>query len=77
MALDTKFWKDAGERAAKTVAQTAVALFAASGGNLVKLDLKNLALVSLTAGLVSVLTSIGSAKVNGDSSSASLVDPPK
>ena len=66
------FWKDAGERALKTVAQSMVALLTAGSFNLLSVDYKNLLSVSLFAGLTSLLTSVASASV-GSTNSASLV----
>lgn len=66
-----KFWSDATERAIKTFAQAAVAVLALSAG---LIDVSWLAAFSTAglAGLISFLTSIGSATV-GDHESASLV----
>lgn len=64
------FWMDAGERAVKTVAQTAVALLSASGISLLTLDWKGLVASVGLAGLLSLLTSIAS---SGSGNSASLV----
>lgn len=68
------FWKDTFERAAKTVAQTAAALLVAGGTDLISAPWQDVAAVSGMAGLVSVLTSIGSGAVkSGTVSPASLV----
>lgn len=61
-----EFWDYSGERAIKTVAQTALAVIAAQGvGNIVgihlglfNLDWINLISVSGLAGLMSILTSV-------------------
>lgn len=66
------FWKDTAERCVKTIAQTMVAMLTAGATGLLTVDYINLLSVAGLAGLVSVLTSIGSASV-GDSKSASLV----
>lgn len=68
--LTRKFWEDAAERAIKTVAQSMVALLGAGAVGL--LDVNWLAMLSTSglAGLVSLLTSIGSAQLtNTDSAS--------
>ncbi len=53
-----KFWEFAGERAIKTVAQSAVAFLGGGTVGLFAIDYYSLASVSLGAGLLSVLTSI-------------------
>lgn len=64
------FWYDAIERSVKTIAQSMVALLGASQvPGLLNLDITALLSVSGLAGLISLLTSIGSAGVNGDGAS--------
>jgi|TARA_R110000796_G_scaffold246384_1_gene371133 hypothetical protein len=60
MTIFTKeFWLDtAGERAVKTVAQTAIATLGGGSIGLFAIDWASLASISLGAGLLSVLTSI-------------------
>ena len=53
-----EFWTYAGERAIKTIAQTAVAFLGTGTIGLFSVDFYSLASVSLGAGLLSVLTSI-------------------
>lgn len=62
------FWLQAGERAIKTFAQTAVAMLAAETLNVFQADLLATLGVSLGAALLSVLTSVASARVHGDDS---------
>ena len=62
------FALQAGERALKTFAQTAVAMLGAEALNVFQADLLATIGVSLGAGLLSVLTSIASARVHGDDS---------
>lgn len=66
------FWVATAERAVKTVAQTAVATITANATGLHDADWLTIGSVSGLAGLVSVLTSIGSGYVGDDS--PSLVD---
>ena len=54
------FWYAALERAIKTVAQTLVALIGANAVSVTSLDWPSLLGVSATAGIVSILTSVGS-----------------
>lgn len=67
----SKFWKDAFERAVKTFAQSAVAVLALSV-SLIDVSWGAAVGTAGLAGLISLLTSIGSAGV-GSSESASLV----
>ena len=60
MLTTAAFWKAAAERAVKTVAQSAVALIAANATGLLDIDWLQLGSVAGLAGLVSILTSIGS-----------------
>ena len=62
------FWLQAGERAVKTVAQTALALVGAGVLNVLTADWEQILGVSLGAGLLSILTSVASAKVHDDDS---------
>lgn len=68
-----RFAVQTAERAIKTVAQTAAALLVGSGVGLLEVDWISVLSVSALAGIVSVLTSIGSGYV-GDDDSPSLVD---
>lgn len=56
--LSIEFWSYAGERAIKTVAQSALAVLGSGSIGLFAVDWANLASVSLGAGLFSILTSI-------------------
>ena len=60
MTIFTKaFWVDyAGERAVKTLAQTAIATLGGGSIGLFTIDWASLSSISLGAGLLSVLTSI-------------------
>lgn len=54
-----KYWAYSGERAIKTVAQTAIATLAASGViGILEVDLVQLFSVSALAGFMSLLTSV-------------------
>lgn len=55
-----KFWKAAGERAVKTTAQTAVALIGTGALGILDVDWQGVGSGALLAGVLSVLTSIGS-----------------
>lgn len=68
------FWSDAVERAVKTVAQTMVAMLTAGATGLLTVDWVNLFSVAGLAGLVSVLTSIGSAARAGTDTASLVVD---
>lgn len=57
-----EFWNYAGERAIKTVAQSALAFLGTGTVGLFEIDWTSLASVSLGAGLLSILTSIVSRK---------------
>lgn len=70
--FDRHFFVQTAERAIKTVAQTAAALLVGSGAGLLEVDWVSVLSVSALAGIVSVLTSIGSGYVGNDS--PSLVD---
>lgn len=68
-----QFWRDTAERAIKTVAQTAVALLGTGAIGLLDVDWVQVASVSALAGIVSVLTSIGSDNI-GTKGTPSLVE---
>lgn len=53
-----EFWSYAGERAIKTVAQSAIAVLGSGTVGLFTIDWIGLASVSLGAGLLSILTSV-------------------
>lgn len=78
MLHDVSFWKAAFERAIKTAAQAAIALFAA-GVTILDIDWRQGAAVVGTAALLSLLSSIASDKVgqfDGPSlASEALVEP--
>lgn len=57
-----KFWTYAGERAIKTVAQSALAFLGTGTVGLFTIDWFSLGSVSLGAGLLSILTSIVTVK---------------
>lgn len=71
--LSRAFWAGVAERAVKTAAQTAVALLAADGVDLLTLDWRAAGVTVAGAALLSVLTSLGSLTV-GPAGSPSLVD---
>jgi hypothetical protein len=68
------FWKDAVERAIRTVAQAWLAVLTVSGTNLLNADLKAMAAVGLTAGVVSVLMSIVASGTSNNNSASFTVD---
>ncbi len=71
--LNPTFWIDAAERAVKTFAQTAVAIIGAEAISILSVDWIETGLVSLTAAVVSLLTSVGSAQI-GERGTASAID---
>ena len=67
MSIFTKqFLLAAAERGIKTVAQTAAALIVAAGVGLLDADWVAIGSVAGMAGLVSILTSVGSGAITGD-----------
>jgi hypothetical protein len=68
-----QFWLDAGERAIRTVAQSWLGVLTISGTNLLNANLKAIVAVGVTAGIISLLTSVV-ASGTGNSQSASLID---
>jgi len=64
----SKFWKESTERAVKTFAQTLVALLGAGSLNVLEVDWAQAIGVSVGAGLLSILTSLGSSKVSKEDS---------
>lgn len=56
--LSKDFWTYAGERAIKTVAQTATAFLGTGVIGIMQIDWQGIISVSLGAGLISILTSI-------------------
>jgi hypothetical protein len=73
------FWIDALERGLKTVAQTLVTLFLASGEvfNLLVVDWKQALGVASGAGVLSLLMSVGSAAKAGTDTASLVVDTKK
>jgi hypothetical protein len=74
--FNSVFWKEATERALKTLAQFVVTLGAAGVFNVLTIDLKTTLGLGLGGMLLSYATSILSAEVN-KKDSPSLVDPEK
>lgn len=72
MMWTRKFWRGTAERAIKTTAQVAGATIAVGATSLLDVDWRGLLALAGLGGLMSVLTSIGSAKAT-DSDSPSLV----
>lgn len=70
---DLRFWKAAGERAIKTLAQTLVALIGTSAVSIIDLDWAQMLGVSLTATVLSILSSVASANI-GKNPGPSLAD---
>lgn len=60
------FWHAAAERAVKTVAQTAAALIGAGAVSILDVDWQQVLGVSATAGVLSLLTSVASARIGDD-----------
>jgi hypothetical protein len=73
MTMFTKsFWTAAAERALRTVAQALIAVIAATSFDWFSADWQAIAGTALTAGVLSLLTSIASAGI-GDKGTPSLV----
>ena len=70
------FWKDAVERAIKTIAQTLVTLWLTSDAvfNILTVDWTQAIGVAVGAGVLSVLTSVGSAATSGTDTASLVVD---
>lgn len=64
------FWKDATERAIRTIAQAFLSVLTISGTTILNADLKAMAAVAATAGIVSLLMSV---VASGNGNSASFV----
>ncbi len=71
--MDALFWKDAAERAVKTVAQVLLTYLGADVVNLIGVDYETAAGIAAGAALVSLLTSVASFSA-GDRRTASLVE---
>ena len=69
------FWKQAAERALRTVAQALVAVIAATSFDWFSADWRAIAGTALTAGVLSLLTSIASAGI-GEKGTPSIVAGP-
>lgn len=65
------FWKAAAERALKTTAQAAVAFLAVGVTGILEVDWVQLGSVAVLAGVISVLTSVGSGAITDGSPSLS------
>lgn len=70
--FNRRFARQAAERAIKTIAQSAAALLVGNGVGLLDVDWVGVLSIAGLAGVVSLLTSIGSGAVGDDS--PSLVD---
>ena len=70
------FWKDAVERAIKTMARTLVTLWLTSDAvfNILTVDWTQAIGVAVGAGVLSVLTSVGSAATSGTDTASLVVD---
>lgn len=63
--FSAKFWRSAFERAVKTAAQSAVVLFGANQVNVLSVDWEQIGAVVAGSALLSVLTSLASARITG------------
>jgi len=68
-----EFWKQTAERAVKTFAQAAIALLTGDGMGLLDINFGNVLSVAGLAAVVSLFTSIVSAKIGPDQNSPSVV----
>ena len=69
-----RFWKDLAERAAKSVAQSLILLIGTDAISVTDLDWQKIIGISITYGIISVLTSIASYGPAGDNASLVLGD---
>jgi hypothetical protein len=76
MVFSKVFLADASERALKTVAQVVLALLTVDGADILSLDYGQVASAALTAGVISILTSIVSASARGSESASLTINPP-
>lgn len=71
------FWKSAAERAVKTVAQALIAVVAGQSFNWFSADWQAIVGVGLTAGVLSILTSIASDGIGPKGTPSVVADAPK
>ena len=69
-----RFWKDLAERAAKSVAQSLILLIGTDAVSITELDWQKIVGISITYGVLSVLTSIASYGPAGENASLVLKD---
>lgn len=62
----TTFWKEAGNRALKTCAQTAVALIGTGAAGILDVEWIGVVSGAALAAVLSILTSIGSDQLSGE-----------
>jgi len=68
------FWKDAIERAIRTVSQAWLAVLTVSGTTILNADMKAMAAVGATAGIISVLMSVVASGTGNTNSASFTVD---
>lgn len=69
------FWKDAAERAVKTVAQALIAILAADTFDWMSADWQAVAGTAITAGVLSLLSSIAGIGMGSKGSPSLVVEP--
>jgi len=71
--MSARFLRETLERAAKTFCQVAIAMIGGNIGGMMSTDVRQVLITAAYGAVLSVLTSVGSARLSGDPDSPSLV----